>query len=177
MSINELRKLWNTEKEHYLSAEVGSGVQKFVKEVFKCSELFNLKEGRLSTDISKRNSEFIEEAQKKGHRADIVIFINSEVVIPVEVERYTNIKAGEKQIIQYQTDWQKKYGLLTDGYCWRFYNNLLIVKTFTIDEILENSAEFLTFWREYIKNENYYISFFEKQGQKEFYEIKAANVD
>lgn len=177
MSINELRKLWNTEKEHYLSAEVGSGVQKFVKEVFKCSELFNLKEGRLSTDISKRKSEFIEEAQKKGHRADIVIFINSEVVIPVEVERYTNIKAGEKQIIQYQTDWQKKYGLLTDGYCWRFYNNLLIVKTFTIDEILENSAEFLTFWREYIKNENYYISFFEKQGQKEFYEIKAPNVD
>lgn len=177
MSINELRKLWNTEKEHYLSAEVGSGVQKFVKEVFKCSELFNLKGGRLSTDISKRKSEFIEEAQKKGHRADIVIFINSEVVIPVEVERYTNIKAGEKQIIQYQTDWQKKYGLLTDGHCWRFYNNLLIVKTFTIDEIFENSAEFLTFWSEYIKNENYYISFFEKQGQKEFYEIKAPNVD
>ncbi|HPI18810.1 MAG TPA: N-6 DNA methylase [Candidatus Kapabacteria bacterium] len=177
MDIKDLIKLWNSEKEFYSTAEVGSGVQKFVKEVFKCSALFNLKEGKLSTDISKRNKEFIEEAQKKGHRADVVIFINSEVVIPVEIERYTNLKNGEKQIFQYQTDWQKKFGLLTDGYYWRFYNNLFIEKTFTIEEIFEKTSEFLTFWNEYTKSENYYISFFEKQGQKEFYEIETPNVD
>jgi hypothetical protein len=175
--IKKIRHLWYFENEHYKTTEIGSGVQKFVKEVFKCKDIFNLSEGKLSTAIFRRKNEFIEEAKKKGHRADVVIFIDSDIIIPVEVEKYTHINLGETQIRQYQTDWQKKLGLLTDGYEWRFYNNLYIEKRFTIEDILSKTHEFLTFWQEYTRPESYYLSFFEKKGQLKLFEFPPTNVD
>jgi hypothetical protein len=165
MNIVELKKLWDKEKEAYGYKEIGDGVQKFVKEVLKSSEIFELKEGLNSTPLEKRKYEFKEEEIKKVRHADVVIFINQDIIIPVEVEKYKNIKAGERQILQYQLDWDKKYGILTDGYTWRFYNNN-IYKSFSLDEILANVADFLDFWKEYIKPEFYYLSFFEAQSQK-----------
>jgi len=70
--IEKIRHLY-FENEHYKTTEIGSGVQKFVKEVFKCKDIFNLSEGKLSTAIFRRKNEFIEEAKKKGHRADVVM--------------------------------------------------------------------------------------------------------
>lgn len=166
-SIEELKNLWEVEKEEYKSVEIGSGVQKFVKEVFKCSELFNLKEGKLSTKDVLRKNEFLEEARKKGRRADIVIFIDGDIIIPVEIEKHGNIKAGEKQIFDYQIDWVKKFGLLTDGQLWQFYNNRYLEKTFKIEDIFNNPDLFITFWKEYTTPEYYYKSFFEKKGQLE----------
>ena len=86
-SISRLQNKWNKEKEHYKSQEVGSGVQKFVKDVLKSAEIFNLMEGKLSTPLHKRKSEFLEEYKTEGRRmADVVIFVSPEIVIPIEVD-------------------------------------------------------------------------------------------
>ena len=167
---DSLKKLWFKEKEQYRTSEIGSGVQKFCKKVFQCKELYNLKEGALATNDLNRKNEFLEEASKKHRRADVVIFIDSDIIIPVEVERFGNIEIGEKQLFNYQADWVKKYGILTDGYTWRFYNNTIIERTFFIDKILDNPTDFLTFWQEYITPKFYYRSFFEKKGQLKLFE-------
>jgi len=170
LSILQLKSKWNKEKDSYIKKEIGDGTQKFVKDILKCPDIFNLKEGLNSTPLEKRKYEFKEEEVKKAaRRADIVIFINPEIAIPIEVERYKNIKAGEQQIIQYQLDWNennsKRYGILTDGYSWRFYNNNEY-REFTLKEIFDKTELFLEFWQEYIKPESYYLAFFEKKGQR-----------
>ncbi len=177
ITLDTLKYLWNKEKDFYRTAEVGTGVQKFVKKIFHSSELFNLKEGAGSTADTDRENEFIEEAAKKRRRADIVVFVDSDVVIPVEVERYGNITAGITQIYQYQADWVKKLGILTDGNEWRFYNNKYIEKTFFIDKVLDDPTEFLTFWQEYITPEFYYLSFYDKKGQQQLFEEDIPHLD
>jgi len=72
LGIKELRKLWQKEKDSYRKQEVGSGVQKFVKEVLKCRSLFNLKEGKLTTKDEARKNEFLEEKSRKSKRADVI---------------------------------------------------------------------------------------------------------
>lgn len=165
LTIHELKQKWKKEKKAYKSQEVGTGVQSFVKDVLECEELFNLKEGKLSTKLLQRRKEFIHEKRTKEQRsADFVIFISPEIVIPVEAEVYGDIKSGVEQLFRYQKDLDRKYGILTDGYTWRFYNNN-IFKTFILDELLSNPALFRDFWDEYTKPEYYYLSFFEELGQ------------
>jgi len=162
--LNEIRALWRKDKEYYRTTEVGSGVQSFVKKLLE-SELFDLKEGKLSTKLENRKNEFIHEKKaKESRKADFYVYINSEIAIPIEVECYGNIKAGEAQLLNYQKDFDKHYGILTDGYIWRFYNNN-VFKAFALEDLLDNTQLFLTFWKEYIKPEFYYLSFFEKTGQ------------
>ncbi|MBU0648728.1 N-6 DNA methylase, partial [Patescibacteria group bacterium] len=169
-SILDLKSKWNKEKIPYTKKEVGDGVQNFVKEVLACPEIFNLKKGLNSAPLEKRKNEFKEEEVKKAaRRADVVIFVNPEIVIPMEIERYQNIQAGERQIIQYQLDWNehsnRRYGILTDGYTWRFYNNNEY-REFVLNDIFDKTNEFLEFWNEYTKPEFYYLAFFEKKGQQ-----------
>lgn len=160
-----LKLHWKRDKENYRKVEVGSGVQSFVKKCFESRQIFNLKEGKLSTALLDRKSEFIQEKQAKEKRkADFYIYITPEISIPTEVECYENIKAGEKQLLNYQKDFDKHYGILTDGFEWRFYNNN-VYKVFTLDDLFGRTDFFLTFWKEYIKPEFYYLSFFEKTGQ------------
>ena len=173
-NIKQLLSLWEKEKEEYKTAEIGTGVQRFVKHIFESKELFNLVEGNLATADLKRKNEFLTEAKKKGRRADVVIFLDSDVIIPVEVEKHTHIKSGIQQIFNYQGDWSKKLGLLTDGNEWWFYNNRFVEKKFFIKDILENPTDFLTYWNEYTTPDYYYRSFFEKKGQLELFEEYAA---
>jgi hypothetical protein len=166
MQIKELKDKWGKEKNSYAVKEVGSGVQKFVKDVLKSEEIFNLKEGLISTPLEKRHHEFTEESKTKASRqADIIIYINSDIIIPVEVEKFGNIKAGLDQLMQYQLDLDKKYGILTDGNTWQFYNNAYLLQQFNLEQIFNNPKLFNEFWQEYIKPENYYLSFFEEKGQ------------
>lgn len=166
-TIQNLKEIWEKDKEAFKSKELG-GLQTFVADVLKCEELFDLKQGLESTKNENRIKEFTIENRKNGRRADIVIFFKgNEIVIPVEVERYCNIENGVKQLADYQNDYQKAYGILTDGYEWRFYNNT-IYKRFTIDEFFNNPSIIRTFWEEYLKEENYYLNFFEKTGQLKF---------
>ena len=158
-TIEELKRIWLQDNKAFKTKELG-GLQTFITDIFKCPQLFNLKQGYESTSDKDRKNEFTIEKNKNKRRADIVIFIKgNDIVIPVEVERYGNIGAGVSQLIDYQNDYQKSYGILTDGYSWRFYNNT-VYKVFTLDEILEKFDVFETFWRDYITEENYYLNFF-----------------
>lgn len=161
----ELKTTWQKEKGFYRKVEVGTGVQSFIKNILESEEIFNLKEGKLSTEPEQRKNEFIHEKRAKEKRkADFVIYINPEIIIPVEAECYGKIEGGESQLFSYQKDFDKQYGILTDGYTWRFYNNN-IFRSFTIKDILDKTTLFLEFWKEYIKPEFYYLSFFEPIGQ------------
>lgn len=169
LSILELNKKWAAESKEYRTQEVGSGVQRFVKDVFESDELFNLSQGRLSTQLKSRRNEFTEEIHtKEGRRADIVIYVDAEIVIPVEVEKYGNIKEGEEQLKRYQTDFDKQYGILTDGHEWRFYNNN-IFRSFSLLDILKDPKLFISFWVSYTQPLNYYINFFEPLGQQKLF--------
>lgn len=126
--IHLLLKRWEKDKEFFSKKELGE-LQDFIKDVLSDSEIFNLKKGLGNTDNIKRKYEFTIETSKENRRADFVIFINGiDVVIPVEVERFNNIENGVKQIFQYQMDWNKKYGILTDGYRWRFYRSNIYIE-------------------------------------------------
>ncbi|MDI6788077.1 MAG: N-6 DNA methylase, partial [Planctomycetota bacterium] len=165
LTISQLKAKWNKEKSAYTTQEVGSGTQSFVKDILLCEELFNLKDGKLTTSNERRKNEVIYEYKtEQGRRIDFAIFINPEVIIPVEIERYQNIDIGTKQLLQYQIDLDRKYGILTDGADWRLYINNIYIE-FTLDNILDKKSEFWTFWEDYIKSERYYLSFFEAVGQ------------
>ena len=179
MDIKELQTKWNKEKGYYKTKEVGDGLQHFIRQLFECPALFNLKQGSGVTKHTKRKNEFTIETRKrdKAGQADYIIFIDGiNIVIPVEVEKYENIKAGEKQLLKYQLAWDRKYGILTDGFTWRFYNNTSYI-TFNIDDLFSNTKIFLTFWKEYIKPENYYLSFFEEQGQLSLFQKNSVKVE
>lgn len=166
-SLADLRLIWETDKETFKYKELG-GLQQFVAEVLQCKELFNLHRGYESTEDKKRSYEFVLEKNKKGHRADIVIFYKSdEIVIPVEVEKCGHITDGIHQLVTYQKDYQKSYGILTDGYYWRFYNNN-IYKQFTIEDFFSQPTMLQTFWAEYTNGEKYYLNFFQPRGQLTF---------
>lgn len=169
MNLQELKLLWQKEKEHYKKSEVGSGVQTFVWEMLQSPDLFNLSRGLKSTEDHKRKGEFLLEERNKHGQADAVIFMDSEVVIPVEVEKYEKAQSGEWQITNYRRAFDKKYGILTDGFEWRFYYGEIVDNKhykLTIDEIFSKPERFRTFWDEYVKPQNYYLSFFEEIGQQ-----------
>lgn len=164
-TLEEFKNKWESEKEYYRNHEVGTGVQSFIKEILKSKELFNLKEGAGIKKRHLRKNEFIhEKTTKQLRQADFVVYINSEVIIPIEAETYGSIKKGESQLRKYQIDYERKYGILTDGYSWRFYNNNLY-REFTIYEIIDDNKLFLEYWKEYIKPKYYYLSYFEEIGQ------------
>lgn len=169
-SLEELSELWKKEHEHYKTSEEGSGVQSFIWDVFQSPDLFNLKRGLKSTEDHSRKGEFMLEESNKGGQADAVIFMDSEVVIPVEVEKLEKAQSGEWQILKYRTAFDKKYGILTDGHEWRFYYGDIEGKQYfkwTIDKMFLNPERFRTFWDEYVKPKNYYLSFFGQQvGQQ-----------
>jgi hypothetical protein len=160
LSIQNLKDLWKKEKSAYQTQEIGSGVQLFVKKLLQCSEIFNLREGNLSTKDENRSNEFLEEKAKKSKRADVIIYVDEQIIVPMEIERFGNIEIGEKQLFQYQLVWDKKTGILTDGYEWWFYIGKVPIKKFTLTQILEETTLFLEFWKEYTQPLNYYLGFF-----------------
>ena len=84
MRLSELKALWQAEREAYKQSEVGTGVQRFVWEMLRSDDLFGLTQGLKSTPDHKRRSEYLLEERRKNGQADAVIFMDSEVVIPVE---------------------------------------------------------------------------------------------
>ena len=163
-NLHALRNLWAKESAFYKKSEVGSGVQSFVWQMLSAPELFNLDKGLKSTKAHDRRSEFLLEESNKNGQADAVIFMDAEVVIPVEVEKFDNAQSGEWQILKYRTAFDRSYGILTDGFEWRFYYGDIQDNQhyrFTLDEMLSQPERFHTFWSEYVKPANYYLSFFE----------------
>lgn len=164
-TIPQLKSIWNKERDYYRSQELGTGVHSFIRSCLESEELFALKESLLSTRTELRKNSYIHENKaKEGRQADFVIYIDQDIIIPLEAECFGNIEAGIQQLFDYQKDFDKQYGILTDGFTWRFYNNNSF-RTFTLTQILEESNLFLEFWKDYIKPEFYYLAFFEPRGQ------------
>ena len=156
-SLSQLSNKWNRNKDEYYSSEVGDGLQDFIENCLS-SELFGyLKATEVHEQIEKTQNKYKKEARRRGRRADFVISINSKILIPVEVEKTGNIKAGLEQIKNYKQDWNTKYGLLTDGEYWCFYIDNHICQTFNINTLLNKVDEFKLFWKQYTEYENYYI--------------------
>lgn len=157
MKISQLKRKWEQNKEYYKTQEIGTGVQSFVKDILESEELFNLKEAEFWTKEEERKNEFIQEQPTKaGRQADFVIFIDAKIEIPLEVKCFTHIEEGRKQLENYQKDLDKKYGILTDGYTWRFYKNNIYEK-FNLEVIFTNPEAFLEVWKDYIQHEFYYF--------------------
>jgi type I restriction-modification system DNA methylase subunit len=83
----------------------------------------------------------------------------------VEVKCFGRIKEGIPQLFRYQLDYSKQYGILTDGWEWRFYR-ANVPQIFYLQDILEKPAEFLLYWNDYIKPEHYYFDVFAAFGQE-----------
>lgn len=163
--IDKLKEKWNNNKEDYKSKEVGSGVHSFVKDVFLSNEIFNLKETVRNT---RKELTFVHdtEADKNG-RPDFILYIDENITIVCEVKCYGNIKSGEEQILRYQSGYNKQYGILTDGYEWRFYNGNFY-RVITINDILEDNKKFITLWNEFKSQEYYYLELFDDKNNVSF---------
>lgn len=170
MNLDNLKTKWNKEKDYYRNQEIGSGVHSFIRACLESEDLFSLRAGSIASKLESRQREFIiEQKAKENRKADFVVYIDSDIVIPLEAECYGNIEAGEKQLFEYQSDFDKNLGILTDGNKWRFYNNNSY-REFTIKQIFEETEVFLEWWNDYIKPEFYYLSFFEPRGQPSLFD-------
>lgn len=181
MNIQKLKSLWGSEKEAFKEKELGA-LQNFVRKVLECVELFNLEEGKESTAPHYRKNVFIQEDTDNiaSNRPDFVLYLEigqTQIKIPVEVEKHENIKAGEKQIKTYKELYNAVYAILTDGYEWRFYDGDTVCKKLRLDEILDEPEIFQTFWKEYTLPETYYISFFERMGSKSLFDKEGLEVE
>jgi hypothetical protein len=181
LNIQQLKSLWGSEKEAFKEKELGA-LQNFVRKVLECVELFNLEEGKESTAPHYRTNVFIQEDtdNKASNRPDFVLYLEidqTQIKIPVEVEKHENIKAGEKQIKTYKELYNAVYAILTDGYEWRFYDGDTVCKKLLLDEILDEPEIFQTFWKEYTLPETYYISFFERMGSKSLFDKEGLEVE
>jgi hypothetical protein len=182
MNIQQLKPLWDSEKEKFKEKELGA-LQNFVRKVFECVELFNLEEGKESTAPHYRKNVFIQEDtdSKASNRPDFVLYLEinqTQIKIPVEVEKHENIKAGEKQIKIYKDLYNAVYAILTDGNEWRFYNGDTVCQKLKLDEILDEPEIFKTFWKEYTLPETYYVSFFERMvSQRSLFEREGLKIE
>ena len=166
MTIAELYSKWNANSEFYREQEIGSGVHSFVKDFFLSTELTNLQETAKKTE---KFGTFTHDSEKKKEgRPDFVLYLSEEVTIPVEVKCFEHITEGINQLRRYQLDYSKQFGILTDGFEWRFYRAATYTK-YTFDQIREKSADFLTFWNDYIKPERYYLEIFNPSGQQNLF--------
>ncbi len=174
MTKQELLSLWESNKETYASQEIGSGTQSFVRNVIESSDVFGLGEGSLKQENYTKKSDYVAEIAKNRNRADFVLRISDEIQIPIEVEKYGNIKAGIEQLARYQSVWDMKYGILTDGYEWRFYIGTRVYGI-TLNELLDDS--FQTFWQDYIKIDNYYLFYFDHHEQGKLFKDEPKDIE
>ena len=166
MNIGQLQQKWQENAEAYKIVEIGGGVHDFVNDVLTHPELFALKLTPKKTGLAKT---FVHdtEADKFG-RPDFVLYANKGVTMPCEVKCYTRIEGGIRQLQKYRADdiaYTKEYGLLTDGFEWRFYRSNAY-EIWTLDRMLENPKLFRIFWENYLTPENYYSELFQPSGQR-----------
>lgn len=170
ISVSDLQNKWELNKEGYRTKEIGGGVHDFISDVFQSTDMFNLQ--LLAMNQNKKNSFVHDTEANKNGRPDFILYINSDIVIPVEAKPWGHITEGEDQLVRYQTALNtKEYGILTDGFEWRFYRGGKYTK-FTLDSIFVNTNDLLAFWGDYLKPENYYIELFNPSGQLEMFETK-----
>jgi hypothetical protein len=166
MTVNQLSEKWVSNFEDYKVSEIGSGVHSFVKDILTAPELLSLQETARKTG---KFGTFTHDTEKKKEgRPDFVIYAADDVTIPVEVKCFGKIKEGVTQLFRYQLDYSKQFGILTDGWEWRFYRAGQY-SCFHLPAILEKTDEFLLFWNDYIKPIYYYTEIFNPSQQEFFF--------
>ena len=167
--INELQNLWEKNKNRYLKAERGSqGNEGFVKEFLE--HILGLTENNnLHNSIHTFKNQL--GTGQSNRTADFVLYPSQNVVIPLEVEKLGNTQAGAKQLINYQLDFDTKYGILTDGQTWRFFTSTTRYKEFDLEkDIFADISGFLTFWEEYINTTTFYLNYFTGKSFDDLFE-------
>ncbi len=116
-STAKLIEKYQNNREFYRWKEIGDGTQWFSKDVLE-SSIFDLSPGN-----TKVPSTYRYEATRgdDGDRGDDFILNIDGIIVPVEVEMYENLKKWEWQIEKYMKRKNSLYGILTDGWTWRFY--------------------------------------------------------
>jgi hypothetical protein len=169
LKINELKKLWEDNKERYLKAERGSqGNEGFVTRFLNIA--FELVE---NNDAKHKIGTFKNQlgTGQNNHTADFVLYPSENMVIPLEVEKLGKTQAGAKQLIDYQLDFDTKYGILTDGQTWRFFTSTTRYKEFDLEkDIFADISGFLTFWKEYINATTFYLNYFTGKSFDDLFE-------
>jgi acetylornithine deacetylase/succinyl-diaminopimelate desuccinylase-like protein len=90
MDIEGLRQKWIENAEAYKTAEVGGGVQDFVKDIFSHPEFFGLK---LTPKKSGKHPTFVHDTEGGEHgRPDFVLYAHQDVTIPCEAKCFTRIQ-------------------------------------------------------------------------------------
>ena len=162
MSTDYLHTKWEENAEHYKTVEIGGGVHDFVNDIFKHPALFAL---QLTPKKTAARQTYVHDTEADKHgRPDFVLYLNKDITIPCEVKCYTRIEEGLKQLKRYQLDYAKEYGILTDGFEWRFYR-AHSYQVLTMEQMLADPQRFRTLWDSYLKPENYYLDLFLQTGQ------------
>ncbi len=117
ISIQKLIEKYQKNREFYRGKEIGDGTQWFSKDILE-SDIFSLSPGNAKISHTYRY-----EATRgdDGDRGDDFILNIDGIIVPVEVEMYENLKKWEWQIEKYMKRKNALYGILTDGWTWRFY--------------------------------------------------------
>ena len=164
-----MSKKWSRNAESYKVVEIGSGVHDFINDILGHPDLFALKKTPKKTTA--RQTYVHDTEQGKHGRPDFVLYVDNDVTIPCEAKCYTRIGEGVKQLQHYRGDplYTKEYGILTDGFTWRFYRSNSY-EIWTLDQMLDNPKLFRTFWENYLAPESYYTELFQPSGQQVLFE-------
>jgi len=167
MDIEKLRQKWSDNAEAYKTVEIGSGVHDFIRNILSHPDLFGLK---LTPKKTTAPQTFVNDTEADKHgRPDFVLYVTKDVTMPCEAKCYGRIEEGIRQLQRYRTDYTKEYGILTDGFEWRFYRSNSY-EIWTLNQMLENPKLFRTFWEAYLTPENYYTEIFQPSGQRVLFE-------
>jgi signal peptidase I len=117
LSIQKLIEKYQKNQDFYWGKEIGDGTQWFSKDILE-SDIFTLIPGN-----TKVSNTYRYEATRgdDGDRGDDFILNIDGIIVPVEVEMYENLRKWEWQIEKYMKRKNSLYGILTDGWTWRFY--------------------------------------------------------
>lgn len=141
VSLPQIIKRFSENKEHYQKKEIGDWTQGFCRDILE-SEIFNLKSW--DTKVS-WNFRYEATVEWEGDRWDDFILNIDGIIVPVEVEKLHNIQKWESQIEGYMKRKNSLYGILTDGYTWKFYTQWYSRKKptliLTLDELVTSEGQ------------------------------------
>ncbi len=133
LSPQKLIEKYQKNQDFYRGKEIGDGTQWFSRDILE-SDIFSLSPGN-----TKVSNTYRYEATRgdDGDRGDDFILNIDGIIVPVEVEMYGNLRKWEWQIEKYMKRKNSLYGILTDGWTWRFYTRGYDGEytTITLDEL------------------------------------------
>jgi type I restriction-modification system DNA methylase subunit len=158
LSTQQILRKFSENTEHYRKKEIGDGTQGFCRDIFE-SEIFALRSWDTRTPWNYRYEATVE---WEGDRGDDFILNIDGIIVPVEVEKLDNIQKWESQIAWYMKRKNALYGILTDGYIWKFYTQWYSkdapTLVLTLDELV--TSEWMAKKNRVFLKKDYYLNSF-----------------